>query len=93
MRQVFSFSKRLVKSITMVYQGSHSNELETRRYMRYFLCVIGMVMILEGLPYFAFPEKMKPWLQKIMETPDHSLRRLGLTLMAAGLLLVYFGRN
>ena len=61
--------------------------------MRYFLCVIGMVMIVEGLPYFAFPDKMKPWLQKLMETPDSSLRRMGFGLMAAGLFLVYFGRG
>ena len=56
--------------------------------MRYFLCVIGMVMIVEGLPYFAFLEKMKPWLQKLMETPVSSLRRLGLGLMVAGMVLV-----
>lgn len=60
--------------------------------MQYFLCVIGMVMVLEGLPYFAFPEKMKPWLLKLIEMPDHALRRLGFGLMAAGLLLVYIGR-
>jgi hypothetical protein len=61
--------------------------------MRYFLCVIGMVMIVEGLPYFAFPDRMKPWLQKLIETPDRSLRRLGLGLMVGGLVLVYFGRG
>jgi uncharacterized protein len=61
--------------------------------MRYFLCVLGMVMILEGLPYFAFPEKMKPWLKRIMETPDRCLRRLGMVLMALGLVLVYWGRH
>ncbi len=60
--------------------------------MRYFLCVIGMVMIVEGLPYFASPAKMKIWMLKIMETPDASLRQLGFGLMAAGLLLVYLGR-
>ncbi len=60
--------------------------------MRYFLCVIGMVMIVEGLPYFAWPDKMKPWLQKLMETPDASLRKLGLGLMVGGLVLVFFGR-
>lgn len=59
--------------------------------MSFFLCVIGMVMIVEGLPYFAFPEKMKPWLQKLMETPEQSLRRLGFGLMAIGLGLVYVG--
>jgi uncharacterized protein YjeT (DUF2065 family) len=61
--------------------------------MSFFLCVIGMVMIVEGVPYFAFPDRMKPWLQKIIETPDGSLRRIGLGLMIAGLLLVYFGRR
>ncbi len=60
--------------------------------MRYFLCVIGMVLIIEGLPYFVSPEKMKTWMQRIMETPAPSLRRLGFGLMAAGLALVYLGR-
>ena len=60
--------------------------------MKFFLCVIGMVMIVEGLPYFAFPEKMKYWIQKIAGTPAGSLRRFGLVLMVLGLALVYFGR-
>ena len=62
-------------------------------YMKYFLCVIGMVMIIEGLPYFAFPEKMKAWVQKICEIPDEGLRRFGFVLMLIGLVLVYWGRN
>lgn len=57
--------------------------------MRLFLCVIGMVMIVEGMPYFAFPEKMKPWLLKLVDTPDNVLRRLGFGLMGVGLILVY----
>jgi uncharacterized protein YjeT (DUF2065 family) len=60
--------------------------------MKFFLCVVGMVMIVEGLPYFAFPEKMKIWVQKLVATPDSSLRRLGLVLMVLGLSLVYLGR-
>ena len=52
-----------------------------------------MVMIIEGLPYFATPEKMKYWVQKVVATPDSSLRRLGLVLMMVGLALVYFGRS
>ena len=61
--------------------------------MEFFLCVVGMVMIIEGLPYFIFPAKMKVWIQKILGTPEGALRRLGLVLMAVGLLLVYFGRR
>jgi uncharacterized protein YjeT (DUF2065 family) len=36
---------------------------------------------------------MKYWVQKVVATPDSSLRRLGLVLMTIGLLLVYFGRT
>ena len=61
--------------------------------MEFFLCVLGMVMIVEGLPYFAFPDKMKFWVTKLLEMPERSLRSMGLVLMAAGLLLVYIGRG
>jgi hypothetical protein len=60
--------------------------------MKFFLCVLGMVMIVEGLPYFVAPEKMKYWIQKVATTPDSALRRLGLVLMVLGLSLVYLGR-
>ncbi len=61
--------------------------------MDFILCVVGLVMIIEGLPYFAFPEKMKFWIQKIMVAPEGALRRLGLVLMSIGMLLVYVGRR
>jgi uncharacterized protein len=61
--------------------------------VKYFLCVMGMVLILEGLPYFAFPEKIKVYLMKIMDVPDRTLRLLGLTAILSGLILVFFGRN
>ena len=61
--------------------------------MKYFLCVMGMVMIVEGLPYFAFPEKMKHWIYKVLEMPEGSLRRFGFALMAGGLLMVFLGRQ
>jgi hypothetical protein len=60
--------------------------------MKYFLCVLGMVMIVEGLPYFAVPEKMKVWVMKVAATPDGSLRKLGLVLMGIGIFLVFLGR-
>ncbi len=52
-----------------------------------------MVFIIEGLPYFAFPDKIKLYLVKVTEIPDATLRMLGLAAMAAGLLLVYLGRT
>jgi uncharacterized protein len=61
--------------------------------MDFFLCVLGMVMIVEGLPYFAFPEQMKFWVSKILEMPDAWLRRFGIVLMLTGLCLVYLGKR
>ncbi len=60
--------------------------------MEFFLCVLGMVMIIEGLPYFAFPEKMKLWVQKVLEMPDNSLRWFGFVLMFTGLAMIYMGK-
>ncbi|MFO7714770.1 DUF2065 domain-containing protein [Desulfosarcina sp.] len=61
--------------------------------MDYFLCVIGMVMIIEGVPYFAAPDQMKRWMAKIMEMAPGSLRRFGLVMMVTGLFMVYIGRR
>ncbi|MDA3788966.1 MAG: DUF2065 domain-containing protein [Desulfobacula sp.] len=58
--------------------------------MKFFLCVIGMVMIVEGLPYFAFPDKMKEMVQMIIGLDDQRLRRFGFFLMLAGLGIVSF---
>lgn len=61
--------------------------------MRYFLCVIGMVFILEGIPYFAFPEKIKEFLARMSDMPARTLRIMGFVSMLLGLLLVYLGRT
>ncbi len=61
--------------------------------MKFFLCVVGMVMIVEGLPYFAFPDKMKDMVKTMMQLPDETLRRFGAVLMLIGLGVVYFGKS
>ena len=61
--------------------------------MAYFLCVLGMVMIVEGLPYFAAPARMKVWIEKLVQLPDSALRLTGLLLMMAGLGLIYLGKQ
>jgi uncharacterized protein YjeT (DUF2065 family) len=61
--------------------------------MKYFLSVIGMVLILEGLPYFAFPDKLKAYLRKLTDIPNTTLRIMGSIAVIVGLILVYFGTN
>lgn len=61
--------------------------------MKFFLCVIGMVMIIEGLPWFAFPEKMKQIISAMFTQPESLLRKFGLIMMAIGLGLIWIGRT
>lgn len=61
--------------------------------MAYFLCVLGMVFIVEGLPYFAFPEAVRRYLLGLATLPAATLRLLGGGAMAIGLLLLYLGRS
>jgi len=61
--------------------------------MDFFLCVIGMVFIVEGLPYFAFPDRIKAYLIKVTEIPDATLRLFGFAAIVTGLFLVYLGRT
>lgn len=57
--------------------------------MKLFFCVMGMVMIVEGLPYFAFPGKMKQMVYMLLSMEEHVLRRFGFILMAVGLFIVF----
>ncbi|MBI5048685.1 MAG: DUF2065 domain-containing protein [Deltaproteobacteria bacterium] len=61
--------------------------------MGYFLSVLGLVLVIEGLPYFAFPVKIKKWALSLQEMPERTLRILGFVSIITGLLLVYLGRK
>ena len=50
-------------------------------------------MIVEGLPYFAAPSKMKEWIGRLLEMPDATLRVMGFALMMIGLVLVYLAKG
>jgi uncharacterized protein len=76
----------------MIYrakQKKRTNRKQETGVMKFFLCVVGMVMIVEGLPYFAFPERMKEMVQIIVGQDNAKLRRFGFILMLAGLGIVY----
>jgi len=47
-------------------------------------------MIIEGLPYFVSPAKMKEVVKTIVKLEDAHLRKFGFVLMLAGLCIVYF---
>jgi uncharacterized protein len=61
--------------------------------MEYFLCVLGMVMVLEGLPYFGFPDKMKQFMKTVLEQDDATLRIMGSVLMISGLFLIFLAKK
>ena len=57
--------------------------------MKLLFCLLGLVLVIEGIPYFAFPDKMKIWMKKIQEVPDPHLRVMGFVLMCIGLVIAY----
>jgi len=61
--------------------------------MDYFLCVMGMVLVVEGLPYLTFPDKLKTYLRKLIAIPDRTLRIMGFAALCIGLMLVAIGRS
>ncbi|MBF0184054.1 MAG: DUF2065 domain-containing protein [Magnetococcales bacterium] len=61
--------------------------------MNDFLTALGLVMILEGIPYFALPDRMRRLVIHIAELPDSFLRRTGFLMMCLGLLVIYLVRS
>jgi hypothetical protein len=53
--------------------------------------VVGMVLIVEGVPWFLSPTKTKSFLAQIQSLSNQQLRLYGLVMMAIGLLTFYFG--
>ncbi|MFP3910511.1 MAG: DUF2065 domain-containing protein [Desulfobacteraceae bacterium] len=60
--------------------------------MKFLFCLLGLVLIVEGLPYFACPDQMKKWVATLQELPSSRLRLMGFVAMAVGLLMVYLFR-
>ncbi|MBN1227925.1 MAG: DUF2065 domain-containing protein [Deltaproteobacteria bacterium] len=60
--------------------------------MKLLLCLLGLVFIVEGFPYAAFPDKMKKWLRQVQQVPDKQLRVIGFFAMCLGLIITYIFR-
>ncbi len=50
-------------------------------------------MVIEGIPYFGFPDKMKELMSYVIEQDDTSLRIVGAVMMIMGLAIVFLARN
>lgn len=60
--------------------------------MKLFFCLIGLILVIEGLPYFAFPDRMKDWMKRVQDVPDPILRIIGFASMCIGFVMVYLFR-
>ena len=57
--------------------------------MKLLITLIGLVFILEGLPYLTFPEAMQKWLRQLIEMRPAQLRIVGLLAVSLGLLIIF----
>ncbi len=56
--------------------------------MSFLLSVVGVVLIVEGMPWFLSPGGIKNFLIRVHAVPNATLRFFGLTAMIVGLLIV-----
>lgn len=56
------------------------------------MTVLGVVLILEGVPYFGFPGRVKQWALALQDMPERTLRAMGLISVLAGLAVLYLVR-
>lgn len=61
--------------------------------MQDFLVAIGLVFVIEGLVFAAFPQAAKRAVVAITETPEPVLRLVGLGSAVGGVLVVWFFRG
>ena len=61
--------------------------------MKLFFTLLGLILVLEGLPYVAFPEAMQRWLAQLNQLPPARLRSLGLIAMASGFAILILARH
>jgi uncharacterized protein YjeT (DUF2065 family) len=58
-----------------------------------FLVALGLLFVIEGIVFAAFPEACKRAVTAVLETPVPILRAVGLASAVAGLLLVWLMRG
>jgi uncharacterized protein len=61
--------------------------------MRDFLVALGLVFVIEGIVFAAFPMAAKRAVANVLETPDAVLRVIGLASALVGVVLVWLIRG
>jgi hypothetical protein len=61
--------------------------------MAFILSVLGVVLVIEGLPYFAFPAKIREWGQSLVDISDKNLRIMGFASMIIGLIMLFIVKS
>ena len=58
-----------------------------------FLAAFGLVFVIEGLVFAAFPVQAKRAMASVMETPETTLRAIGIGSAVIGVVLVWLVRS
>ncbi len=58
-----------------------------------FLAALGLVFVIEGLIFAAFPAQAKRAMESVLDTPDATLRTIGLVSALIGLVVVWLVRG
>jgi uncharacterized protein len=58
-----------------------------------FLAALGLVFVIEGLVFAAFPGQAKRAMTSVLETPEPSLRMIGIGSALVGLVVVWLVRG
>jgi uncharacterized protein len=61
--------------------------------MRDFVAALGLVLVIEGLAFAAFPAATRRAMTMMKEAPDSSLRLAGVVSAVFGVLVVWFVRG
>lgn len=86
----YFFSPILVNSFVRLRQSVLSGIAGA---MKLLVTLIGLVLVLEGLPYVASPESMQRWLRQILEMEPTQLRRIGMVAMVVGFALCFLAQR
>jgi uncharacterized protein len=58
-----------------------------------FLAAFGLVFVIEGLIFAAFPSAAKKAMMSVLETPEATLRAVGIGSAVVGVLVVWLARS